>query len=82
MDIALIKNDIRQILADILNVDINKIPQDANFVQDLGLDSMMALELFAGMEKKYKIVIPEEMYENFISINNTTEIIYEIVKKK
>ena len=34
-----------------------------------------------GIEKKYKIVIPEEMYEKFTTINNTAELLLMSIKK-
>ncbi|MDP2941059.1 MAG: acyl carrier protein [Candidatus Omnitrophota bacterium] len=48
-------NEIREIVAEILEIDLEKISPDARFVEDLGMDSMMALEIVVAVERKYKI---------------------------
>lgn len=58
-DLALEK-ELREIISKIVELDPDKITLDASFVEDLGMDSMMALEILAAMEKKYKIQVPEE----------------------
>ena len=55
-----IEKEIRCLIADIVEISEDKITLDAQFVEDLGMDSMMALEILASLEKKYKIRIPEE----------------------
>ena len=54
------KNDIRNLIAKIIEVEPNKILPETAFIEDLGADSMMALEIMAALEKKYNITIPEE----------------------
>ena len=56
-----------------------RMSDDAQFVQDLGMDSMMALEILASLEKKYKIIIPEEDLLKFTTLNNTAEVVSNIV---
>lgn len=67
-----LENEIRALIADILEIDAVKITSDARFVEDLGMDSMMALEILASLEKKYKIRIPEE---NLVKITNLEQAI-------
>ena len=55
-----LEKEIRSIVAEILEIKEENIRPDANFADELGMDSMMALEILAGIEKKYKIRIPEE----------------------
>lgn len=58
-DISL-EQGLREIVARIVEIEPERITLEANFVEDLGMDSMMALEILAAMEKKYKIQVPEE----------------------
>ncbi len=74
--------DIRGLVAEILEVEPETIDADAGFVKDLGMDSMMALEILAGIEKKYKIVIPEETLPKFTTLNKTIEIVEDIASSK
>jgi len=55
-----LEKELREIIAKIVEIEPEKITLEANFVEDLGMDSMMALEILAAMEKKYKIQVPEE----------------------
>ena len=52
-----LKNKLREIIAEVSEVD--EIPDDTPF-SDLGIDSMMAIEIVAEVERTYKLSIPEE----------------------
>ena len=77
-----VEQDIRALVAEILETEPGEIGIDAHFVKDLGMDSMMALEILAGIEKKYRIVIPEETLPKFTSLRTTINIVQDILKKK
>ena len=77
-----IEKDIRDLVAEILETTPNEISANAHFVKDLGMDSMMALEILASIEKKYRIVIPEDYLPKFTDLNKTVALISEILKKK
>ena len=77
-----VEKDIRELIAEILEAEPAGIDINAHFVKDLGMDSMMALEILAGIEKKYRIVIPEEMLSKFTSLQATVNIVQDILKKK
>ncbi len=77
-----VEQDIRELVAEILETEPQEIGIDAHFVKDLGMDSMMALEILAGIEKKYRIVIPEETLPKFTSLRATITIVEGILKKK
>lgn len=77
-----VEMDIREMVAEIIEEDADTIASNAHFVKDLGMDSMMALEILAGIEKKYRIAIPEEMLPKFTSLDETCKIVKEILNKK
>jgi len=52
----------------------------AHLVEDLGMDSMMALEILAALEKKYKIKLPEEELPKITSVNRAIELVKQYVK--
>jgi len=72
-----LENEIKELIAGILEIDKGAITPQARFVEDLGMDSMMALEILASIEKKYKIQIPEEQ---LAKLNNLKDAI-ELTKK-
>jgi acyl carrier protein len=56
--------DLRQTLADTMDVDVDQLADDADFIEDVGADSLMALEVLAVLEKKYGVRFAErEMRE-------------------
>lgn len=77
-----VEEDLRELVATILEVEPNTIDENANFVKDLGMDSMMALEILASIEKKYKIVIPEDTLAKFTSLDQTVKIVQAMLAKK
>ena len=77
-----VEADIRALVAEILETEPNAISSDAHFVKDLGMDSMMALEILASIEKKYRIIIPEEVLPQFTDLNKTVSIVKGILEKK
>jgi acyl carrier protein len=70
--------DLRQTMAEILDVPPETITDEAHFINDLGVDSLMALEIMVALEKKYQIKIPEKDLMRITCLNN----VYEIVKEK
>ena len=74
------KEDIREIVAEIIEVDPEEIGNDTNLVTDLGADSMMALEILATIEKKYKLVIPEKELPNMITLSQILDIMKSYMK--
>lgn len=52
-----LKETLRAIVAEVSEID--EIPDEAPF-SELGIDSMMALEVVAEVERRYKLSIPED----------------------
>jgi acyl carrier protein len=77
-----VESDLRELVATILEVEPDTIDAQASFVKDLGMDSMMALEILASIEKKYKIIIPEETLAKFTSLSQTVKIVQDMLNKK
>ncbi len=47
-----LEKEIRSIISEITEIEPEKITPDAKFVDDLGMDSMMALEILAALGKE------------------------------
>ena len=76
-----IEKEIRELVAEILEIDEEEITPNARFVEELGMDSMMALEILASVEKKYKIRIPEEYLTKVTSLSSMIEIAKKLLNK-
>ncbi len=75
-----LEQEIRVLIADIIEMEPAKIEPTAHLVEDLGMDSMMALEILAAMEKKYKIKIPEEDLPKITTLQRAVELAQKYVK--
>jgi len=76
-----VKAEVRKLVSEITEVPEKDIKDDAKFVEDLGIDSMMALEIVASLEKKYKVTIPEEEIPNVRSLGNVFGLMEKLLAK-
>lgn len=70
-----LKEELRTIISEVAEVD--EVPDDVPF-KDLGIDSMMAIEIVAEVERTYKLEIPEAELKDIVHLNS----VYEKVKSK
>lgn len=70
-----LEKDITAIVAEVTELDEAEIweKRDADFFKDLEIDSLLALEILALIEKKFKVQIPEEKLVDITSLNATIE---------
>jgi acyl carrier protein len=73
-NVASLEEEVRSVVAGILEREPAQIDGEARLVQDLGMDSMMALEIIASIEKKYKIRLPEQELQNVTTLNRVIEL--------
>ena len=60
MDAIEIMPRVRKVIAEVLKIDPATIPDDANFVFDLGADSMQSITLVAGFQEEFAIEMDED----------------------
>jgi acyl carrier protein len=62
-----------------LEVDASKVTINANFANDLGADSLDAVELIMAIEEEFDIEIPDEAAEAITTVEQTVDYIYQKV---
>ena len=75
MSNANLKEDLRALVSEISEVDT--IPDDATF-KDLGIDSMMGVEIVAAIERQYHVKIEDSEMQQLTSLAAA----YDLVVKK
>ncbi len=75
-----LEQDVKTLIAEIIEMDPNEINPDASLVKNLGMDSMMALEILAAIEKKFKVKIPEDDLPKITTVNKAIELTKRYVK--
>ncbi len=75
MSVENLEEDITAIVAEVTELEESEIweKRDADFFKDLEIDSLLALEILALIEKKFKVQIPEEKLVDITSLNATIE---------
>jgi len=71
-----IEKGVTAIVAGVTELDEKEIwdKRDANFFKDLEIDSLLALEILALIEKKFKVQMPEEEPVDITSISATIDL--------
>lgn len=77
-----LEQEVRSLIAEIAEVGEEKITPDTHFVKDLGMDSMMALEILAATEKKYQLRIPEGYLARMTNLAQVVSIVKDLLSKK
>ncbi|MDX2278303.1 MAG: acyl carrier protein [Saprospiraceae bacterium] len=59
---------VKKIIVDKLGVDEKEVVAEANFIQDLGADSLDTVELIMEFEKEFDVAIPDEQAEKIQTV--------------
>ena len=62
--------NVKEIIAKQLGVDIEKVTMEASFVEDLGADSLDTVELVMAFEEAFNIEIPDEDAEKILKVQD------------
>ncbi len=71
---------IQAMLAEALNLPVEKVTADAKIVEDLGADSLDVVELLSRLEEEYGVMIPDEDVESLITVADVAAQIEKLVK--
>ncbi len=75
-----LESRIKEIIADQLGVEIEKLRDVAYFVQDLGADSLDVVELVMAFEEEFGIEIPDEDAEKIRTVGDVIKYLKERVQ--
>lgn len=68
------------IIADVLNIEADKITPDTKFIDDLGADSLDVFQIIMGIEDEFDIQIPDDAAESIVTVNDAVNQIKDAVK--
>ncbi len=66
---------VKEIIINELKVDADKITLDTNLKDDLGADSLDAVEIVMALEDEFNISIPDEEIQNISTVKKLVEYI-------
>ncbi|MCR4955896.1 MAG: acyl carrier protein [Lachnospiraceae bacterium] len=70
---------LKEIIADVLNVDVEEITEDTTFIDDLGADSLDVYQIIMGLEAEFDIEIDNDDAEKITTVGDAVEAIKKAV---
>ena len=70
MDMKQLEEKVKDIIAEELGVEREKLTDEASFMEDLGADSLDTVELVMAFEKEFDIDIPDEEAEKLRTVGD------------
>ncbi len=68
---------IKEIVCEIVGIAEEEINPQASFIDDMGLDSLRALEILAAIENEFSITIEPERLREMTTLNNVIKLTKE-----
>ena len=76
-----IEDKVKDIIAEELGVEREKLTDDASFMEDLGADSLDQVELVMAFEKEFDIDIPDEEAEKLRTVGDAMNYLHDKMGK-
>ena len=70
---------VKNVVSNVLKIEPSEITDDANFVFDLGADSLQSVELVAGFEEEFDIEMDQDRALEVQTIDDAVNFITEYV---
>jgi acyl carrier protein len=77
-----LEQEIKQLISEVTGRRIEELKPDANFWQDLGIDSIKAIEITVAIERKFKVKIRDEQIPQISTVEQAVAIVKEALEKK
>ncbi len=68
-------DEVKEVIVEQLNVGPDEVKPEANFVEDLGADSLDVVEMIMALEEKFEIEIPDSDAENIKTVQDVVDYI-------
>lgn len=81
MSVENVQERVKNIIVEQLGVEPDQVKPEAQFVNDLGADSLDTVELIMALEDEFKIEIPDEKAEKIKTVGETIEYIEQNAQK-
>ncbi|MCR5656695.1 MAG: acyl carrier protein [Butyrivibrio sp.] len=65
----------KEVIANVLNVDENEITLESTFTDDLGADSLDVFQIIMGIEDEFDVKIDTELAEKITTVGEAVELL-------
>jgi acyl carrier protein len=70
-----VRKEVRSRVAELTEVEPSEVSDTADFMDELGVDSLMAIELMVALDKEYKIDIPEDEFRQIKNVDQAVDVV-------
>jgi len=77
-----VRGDVKKLVAQIARMDAKKVKESASIRDDLGIDSLAAMEILASIEKRLGILIDEARAFDVVTVKDLIDLVIQYLKKK
>ncbi|WP_428056695.1 acyl carrier protein [Candidatus Avelusimicrobium alvi] len=81
MSVENVQERVKNIIVEQLGVEADQVKPEAQFVNDLGADSLDTVELIMALEEEFDIEIPDEKAEKIKTVGEAVDYIEQNAKK-
>jgi acyl carrier protein len=81
-DMANLESRVKDIIAEELGVEREKLTNEASFMEDLGADSLDTVELVMAFEKEFDLDIPDEEAEKLRTVGDALTYLHQRMDAK
>ncbi|MCJ7552936.1 MAG: acyl carrier protein [Ignavibacteriaceae bacterium] len=81
MDNNEVQNRVKKAIAQVLKVNQENISDEANFIFDLGADSLQSVELVAAFEEEFQIEMEEDKALEIQTVSDAVKFISQYLNK-
>ena len=72
----------KEVIANVLNVDPEEITMDTTFTEDLGADSLDLFQIIMGLEDEFDVQIEPEKTQNISTVGEAVELLKAAISGK
>ena len=72
---------VREMLANQLNIEVDKINENSRVVEDLGADSLDMIEMLMALEEEFGITVPDDKADSLKTVGDIVKYIDSVKKE-
>jgi acyl carrier protein len=69
---------IKEIVCDILEIDVDEVTETSLFNEDHGADSLRSIEILAALERRFSIVIDQSELPRMVNLTGVYGVVAEV----
>jgi acyl carrier protein len=77
-----LEQEVKQVIANATGRSIEDLKPEAHFFNDLGIDSIKAIEITVAIEKRFRIKIKDEQIPKISNVKEAVDLVRQGLEKK